>query len=124
MGKKDEEENGVLDTIGDAATAVGEFLFKGGRDFSEEGLKEMAKEKPKKVKAKPKPKPQKVSEITQRAESPSGFKFGTVTQTDNRTSEMKEQPPTPINTGLTEAQIRNKRIQKRIDALRKRKSND
>ena len=118
--KNDEEENGVLDTIGDAATAVGNFLFKGGRDFSEEGLKEMAKEKPKKVKAKPKPKPKKVSQRTQVSASPSGAQFNTVTETDNRTKEMKEQPPTSINTDLTAAQIRNKRIQKRIDALRKK----
>jgi len=119
--KNDEEENGVLDTIGEALSTVGKTLF--DRGLSKEGLKEKAKDKPKKVPSKPKDKPKKVSEITQRAESPSGFKFGTVTQTDNRTKEMKEQPPTSINTDLTPAQIRNKRIQKRIDALRKRKNN-
>ena len=131
--KKDEEENGILDTMGDAFATAGEYLsdkLSGGR-FTEEGLKKIKeeaekkkKEKPKKVTAKPKPTPQRVSQRTQRADSVNGTQFNTVTQTDNRTKEMKEQPPTPINTDLTEAQIRNRRIQKRIDALKKRRSND
>ena len=133
MGKKDEEENGVLDTIGDAFSTAGEFIsdkLSGGR-FTEEGLKKIKeeaeknkKEKPEKVKAKPKPTPQRVSQRTQRADSVHGTQFSPFTETDNRTKEMKEQPPTSINTDLTAAQIRNKRIQKRIDALKKRKSND
>ena len=115
MGKKDEEENGILDTMGDAATAVGKFLFKGGRDFSEEGLKEMAKEKPKKVKAKPKPKPQKVSERTQVSASPSGAKFNTVTETDNSTKKAKAGPITLINTDKVESSIAIlKELQKRL----------
>jgi len=113
--KNDEEENGVLDTIGDAATAVGNFLFKGGRDFSEEGLKEMAKEKPKKVKAKPKPKPKKVSQRTQVSASPSGAQFNTVTETDNSTKKPKAGPLTPINTDKVQASIdRLKELQKRL----------
>ena len=115
MGKKDEEENGVVDTIGDAVTAVGEFLFKGGRDFSKEGLKEMAKEKPKKVKAKPKPKPKKVSQKTQVSASPSGAQFNTVTETDNSTKKTKAGPLTPINTDKVQARIdRLKELQKRL----------
>ena len=106
MGKKDEEEKGILDTMGDAFATAGEYLSDqlSGRDFTEEGLKKMQekaekkkKEKPKKVTAKPKPKPQRVSERTQRAESPSGAQFNTVTETDNRTKEMKAGPITPIN---------------------------
>lgn len=120
--KNEEEENGVLDTIGEALSTVGKTLF--DRGLSKEGLKEKAKEKPQKVKAKPKPTPQRVSQRTQRADSVNGTQFSPFTETDNRTKEMKEQPPTSINTDLTEAQIRNKRIQKRIDALRKSKSND
>ena len=132
MGKKDEEENGVLDTIGEAFSTAGEFIsdkLSGGR-FTEEGLKKIKeeaekkkKEKPKKETAKPKAKPQRVSERVQRSGSVNGVQFSPFKETDNRTKEMKEQPPTSINTDLTPAQIRNKRIQKRIDALRKRKDN-
>lgn len=104
MGKKDEEENGVFDTIGEAFSTAGEFIsdkLSGGR-FTEEGLKKIKEEAEKKKKEKPKkvtgkPKPQRVSERTQRAESPSGAKFNTVTETDNRTKEMKAGPITPIN---------------------------
>ena len=115
MGKKDEEEKGILDTMGDAASAVGEFISDklSGRDFTEEGLKKMRekaeenkpKEKPKRVTSKPKPKPQRVSERTQRSESPSGAKFNTVTETDNRTKEMKAGPITLINTDKLQSSI-------------------
>ena len=115
MGKKDEEEKGILDTMGDAASAVGEFISDklSGRDFTEEGLKKMRekaekekpKQKPKKVTSKPKPKPQRVSERTQRSESASGAKFNTVTETDNRTKEMKAGPITPINTDKIQSSI-------------------
>ena len=90
MGKQKEEENGVLDTIGDAASAVGKFLFTGGRDFSEEGLKEMAKEKPKKVKKKTKATPTKTKASTntsvrqQISASPSGAGFFDMTESDLR----------------------------------------
>lgn len=104
MGKKDEEENGVFDTIGEAFSTAGEFIsdkLSGGR-FTEEGLKKIKEEAEKKKKEKPKkvtgkPKPQRVSERTQRAESPNGAQFNTVTETDNRTKEMKAGPITPIN---------------------------
>ena len=104
MGKKDEEENGVFDTIGEAFSTAGEFIsdkLSGGR-FTEEGLKKIKEEAEKKKKEKPKkvtgkPKPQRVSERTQRAESPNGAQFNTVTETDNRTNEMKAGPITPIN---------------------------
>ena len=118
MGKEDKEENGILDTMGDALSAVGKTLF--DRGLSKKGLEEKAKDKPKKVPNKPKDKPKKVSERTQRADSPSGFSFSSFMETDNRTKEMKEQPSTPINTGLTRAEKANLRIQKRIDALKKR----
>ena len=89
--KNDEEENGVLDTIGEAASAVGKFLFKGGRDFSEKGLKELAKEKvkqpTKKVKkdstAKP-TKPKNSSIKKQTSASPSGTSFFDMKEADLR----------------------------------------
>mgnify|MGYP003139033496 CR=1 FL=1 len=110
MGKKDEKENGVFDTIGEAFSTAGEFIsdkLSGGR-YTKEGLEkirekaekekeEKKKEKPKKVTGKPKPKPQRVSERTQRAESPNGAQFNTFTETDKRTKEMKVGPITPIN---------------------------
>ena len=122
MGKKDEEENGVFDTIGEAFSTAGEFIsdkLSGGR-FTEEGLKKIKEEAEKKKKEKPKkvtgkPKPQRVSERTQRAESPSGAKFNTVTETDNRTKEMKAGPITLINTDKVQSSIaRLKELQKRL----------
>ena len=122
MGKKDEEENGVFDTIGEAFSTAGEFIsdkLSGGR-FTEEGLKKIKEEAEKKKKEKPKkvtgkPKPQRVSERTQRAESPNGAQFNTVTETDNRTKEMKAGPITLINTDKVQSSIaRLKELQKRL----------
>ena len=121
MGKKDEEENGVLDTIGDAFSTAGEFIsdkLSGGR-FTEEGLKkikekaekEKKKEKPKKVTTKPK----RVSQRTQVSASPTGAQFNTVTETDNSTKKAKAGPITLINTDKVESSIaRLKELQKRL----------
>ena len=121
MGKKDEEENGVLDTIGDAFSTAGEFIsdkLSGGR-FTEEGLKkikekaekEKKKEKPKKVTTKPK----RVSQRTQVSASPTGAQFNTVTETDNSTKKAKSGPITLINTDKVESSIaRLKELQKRL----------
>ena len=110
MGNKDKEEKGILDTMGDAASAVGEFFRENlSRDFTEEGLKKMRekaekekpKQKPKKVTAKPK----NVSQRVQRSESPSGAQFNTVTETDKRKNKMKEGPITLINTDKIQSSI-------------------
>ena len=122
MAKEEKEEKGILDTMGDAFATAGEYLSdKLSRDFTEEGLKKMKekaekeKEKPKKVTAKPKAKPQRVSERTQRAESPSGAQFNTVTETDKRNKQMKEGPITLINTDKVQSSIaRLKELQKRL----------
>ena len=122
MSKKEKEEKGILDTMGDAFATAGEYLSdKLSRDFTEEGLKKMKekaekeKEKPKKVTAKPKAKPQRVSERTQRSESPSGAQFNTVTETDKRNKQMKEGPITLINTDKVQSSIaRLKELQKRL----------
>lgn len=124
MANKEKEEKGILDTMGDAFATAGEYLSdKLSRDFTEEGLKKMKekaekekeKEKPKKVTAKPKAKPQRVSERTQRAESPSGAQFNTVTETDKRNKQMKEGPVTLINTDKVQSSIaRLKELQKRL----------
>ena len=121
MGKKDEEENGVFDTIGEAFSTAGEFIsdkLSGGR-FTEEGLKkikekaekEKKKEKPKKVTTKPK----RVSQRTQVSASPTGAQFNTVTETDNSTKKAKAGPITLINTDKVESSIaRLKELQKRL----------
>ena len=122
MAKEEKEEKGILDTMGDAFATAGEYLSdKLSRDFTEEGLKKMKekaekeKEKPEKVTAKPKAKPQRVSERTQRAESPSGAQFNTVTETDKRNKQMKEGPVTLINTDKVQSSIaRLKELQKRL----------
>lgn len=99
--KKDEEENGVLDTMGDAVKSAASFLFQGGRDFSEKGLKEMAKEKkpkekPKKVKKKPKATPTKTKASTntsvrqQVSASPTGASFFNVTEADLRKARIAQ----------------------------------
>ena len=120
MGKKDEEENGVLDTIGEAFSTAGKAVqdtfF---RDFSEEGMKKM-KEKAEKQKKKEKPKkvttkPKRVSQRTQVSDSPSGAQFNTVTETDNSTKKAKAGPITLINTDKVESSIaRLKELQKRL----------
>ena len=89
-----EKEDGILDTIGDAAGAVGKFLF--DRGLSEEGLKEKAKQVPKKVKKKTKPTPTKTKASTntsvrqQVSASPTGASFFNVTEADLRKARIAQ----------------------------------
>tara|TARA_R100001460_G_scaffold74914_2_gene116010 strand:+ start:851 stop:1213 length:363 start_codon:yes stop_codon:yes gene_type:complete len=111
--KNDEEENGVLDTIGEALSTVGKTLF--DRGLSKEGLKEKAKEKVENKQKEEKPK---------RVKKPSGTKPTNVNVTQKQITQLKKQiANSPNGTSffdMKEADLRKQRIAQRIADLKKR----